>query len=98
MFGVASRPSPRAIAIVSLNQWLLINFSAKGGMRIAVKPKKRSQINLAQPKKPTKVLHLLPSSGPFFVYAETEQHTQDHCVDQRLREVGLDHHVKVDHA
>ncbi len=74
MFGAASRPSTRAAAIVSLNPWLLINFSAKCGMRIAVKPKKRPQINLAQPKKQTKVLHLLPSSGPFFVYAEAEQH------------------------
>ena len=102
MFGHVSCPALRAATIVSLNQWLSINFSADGGMRIAVKTNNRthykSQINLARPKRLTKVLNLLPSSGPFFVYAEAEQHAQDQRIDQRLCEVSLNHHVKVDHA
>ncbi len=84
--------------IVSHNPWLAINFASDGGMRIAVKQKKRAQLKSEQPKRSAKVLNLLPSSGPFFVYAKAEQYTQDQGIDQRLCEVGLDHHVKVDHA
>lgn len=84
--------------IVSHNRWLAINFASDGGMRIAVKQKKRAQLNPPHPKVSAKVLNLLPSSGPFFVYAKAEQYTQDQGIDQRLCEVGLDHHIKMDHA
>lgn len=78
---------------------LALESSFSAGLRISVtRLSGRACDSDSQQKNRTRVLPLSASSGPFFIYSDTEEPRKDHSVDCRLRVVGFQHHKKMDQA
>ncbi len=91
--------SPKARRFSVRCQGLTVETLAQGRFEIIItKPAPAGSRDQDSCRRMTKVLPLMPSSGPFFVYADTKKASEDNRVNRRFSVVSLEHHKKVDHA